>query len=462
MTGIGRVLVIVYAIMALAATGRSFVQIVAALRRGAARLHALGALGARLHRRDARADLRGLARLVPRRLGRDRASNWSACWSSARCRFADARAVRPPDGVVVVRHAATSSSRSCCRSSGCGGSSRIAPSRRRGDGCRGRRGGAVIVFRDPAEVPAGFGPSVVAIGKFDGVHSGHRAVIDRARRWMPRPAARASSRSRSTAIRSRCCGPRSAPRDLIGVHQKLQLLAETGIDATLMLRFDEELANLTAREFVEHVLVGALGVRTVLVGARLPLRPRGSGKRRTLLRELGAELGFDVDVVDDVRAIEHGRRVSSTWIRELLGEGDVETAAKLLGRPASVWGEVVHGAKRGRELGFPTANLSPGPRGLRPRGRRLRRVAHRRGLRRRAALRHPLSRRDQRRHRTRPSTTCTCARSRRTCSTRPTSTCTATRRGAVRLAHPRHGRVRGHRAAHRADRATTSRRCATR
>ena len=77
-----------------------------------------------------------------------------------------------------------------------------------------------------------------------------------------------------------------------------------------------------------------------------------------MLRELGAEFGFDVDVVDDVRAIEPGRRVSSTWIRELLAEGDVETASKLLGRPASVWGEVVHGAKRGRELGFPTANLS--------------------------------------------------------------------------------------------------------
>jgi len=73
-----------------------------------------------------------------------------------------------------------------------------------------------------------------------------------------------------------------------------------------------------------------------------------------------------VDVVDDVRAIEPGRRVSSTWIRELLGDGDVETAAKLLGRPASVWGEVVHGLKRGRALGFPTANLSPDREGFVP------------------------------------------------------------------------------------------------
>jgi riboflavin kinase / FMN adenylyltransferase len=124
-----------------------------------------------------------------------------------------------------------------------------------------------------------------------------------------------------------------------------------------MLRFDEQLANLSAREFVEHVLVGALGVRTVLVGRDFRFGRGGAGNP-DLLRELGAEYGFDVDVVDDVRAIEPGRRVSSTWIRELLSQGEVETASKLLGRPASVWGEVVHGAKRGRELGFPTANLS--------------------------------------------------------------------------------------------------------
>ncbi len=214
----------------------------------------------------------------------------------------------------------------------------------------------MIVFRDPSEVPAGFGPSVVAIGKFDGVHSGHRAVLDRARVDAATGGARVVAvtfdRNPLALLRPEIC-----PENLIGVHQKLQLLGETGIDATLMLRFDEQLANLTAREFVEHVLVGALGVRTVLVGHDFRFGRGGAGNPETLA-ELGAELGFDVDVVDDVRAIEPGRRVSSTWIRELLGAGDVETASKLLGRPPSVWGEVVHGAKRGRELGFPTANLS--------------------------------------------------------------------------------------------------------
>jgi riboflavin kinase/FMN adenylyltransferase len=214
----------------------------------------------------------------------------------------------------------------------------------------------VIVFHDPAEVPAGYGPSVVAIGKFDGVHSGHRAVIDRARVDAATGGARVVAvtfdRNPLALLRPEIC-----PENLIGVHQKLRLLAETGVDATLLLRFDEKLANLTAREFVEHVLVDALGVRTVLVGRDFRFGKGGAGNP-DVLRDLGAEFGFDVDVVDDVRAIEPGRRVSSTWIREVLAEGDVQTAAKLLGRPPSVWGGVVHGAKRGRGLGFPTANLS--------------------------------------------------------------------------------------------------------
>ncbi len=222
----------------------------------------------------------------------------------------------------------------------------------------------MIVFRDPSDVPAGFGPSVVAIGKFDGVHSGHRAVLDRARVDAATSGARVVAvtfdRNPLALLRPEIC-----PVDLIGVHQKIQLLAETGIDATLVLRFDRELADLTPREFVQRVLVDALSVRTVLVGGDFRFGRGGAGNP-DVLRELGGELGFDVDVVDDVRAIDAGRRVSSTWIRELLSEGDVETAAKLLGRPASVWGEVVQGLKRGRELGFPTANLSPDLEGFVP------------------------------------------------------------------------------------------------
>lgn len=221
----------------------------------------------------------------------------------------------------------------------------------------------MIVFRDPAEVPAGFGPSVVAIGKFDGVHAGHRAVLERAKVDAPAGAtvvAVTFDRNPLSLLRPELC-----PEDLIGVTQKLQLLAETGIDATLLLRFDEALASLAAREFVERILVEALGARTVLVGSDFRFGRGGAGNP-DLLRELGAELGFRVDVIDDVRSIDSDRRVSSTWIRELLAHGDVETAARLLGRPHAVWGEVVHGAKRGRELGFPTANLSPALEGFIP------------------------------------------------------------------------------------------------
>lgn len=222
----------------------------------------------------------------------------------------------------------------------------------------------MIVFHDPSEVPAGFGPSVVAIGKFDGVHSGHRALLDRARvdaaTGDARVVAVTFDRNPLAILRPELC-----PEDLIGLHQKVQLLAETGIDAALVLRFDAELANLTAPEFVQRVLVGALGVRTVMVGADFRFG-RGAAGNPEVLRELGREWGFDVDVVDDVRAIGAGRRVSSTWIRELLAEGDVETAAKLLGRPASMWGEVERGLKRGRELGFPTANLASDHEGFVP------------------------------------------------------------------------------------------------
>ncbi|MFS0733441.1 bifunctional riboflavin kinase/FAD synthetase [Microbacterium sp. 1P10UB] len=214
----------------------------------------------------------------------------------------------------------------------------------------------MIVFRDPSEVPADFGPSIVAIGKFDGVHAGHRAVINKARVDAAATGARLVAvtfdRNPLSLLR-----PDKCPESLIGVTQKLTFLAETGVDATLLLTFDEALANLTAREFVEHVLVGSLAVRTVLVGEDFRFGRGGAGDPE-LLAEMGGDLGFRVEVVDDIRSVDRDRRVSSTWIRELLAEGDVEGAGRLLGRPHAVWGEVVHGLKRGRELGYPTANLS--------------------------------------------------------------------------------------------------------
>jgi riboflavin kinase/FMN adenylyltransferase len=214
----------------------------------------------------------------------------------------------------------------------------------------------VIVFRSPEEVPAGFGPSAVAIGKFDGVHAGHRAVIQR----LNEVAVATGSRSVAVTFDRNPLAilrPDRCPENVVTVERKLELLSELGIDATLVLTFDEQLAARSANDFVLDILVGALEVSTVLVGEDFRFGNRGAGTPE-LLRELGPRHGFSVEVVDDVYLPGSSRRVSSSWIRELLIEGDVATAAKVLGRNPDVRGEVVHGLKRGRELGFPTANLS--------------------------------------------------------------------------------------------------------
>jgi len=214
----------------------------------------------------------------------------------------------------------------------------------------------VIIFRSPDEVPDDFGPSAVAIGKFDGVHAGHRAVIARLED------AAAATESRSVAVTFdrnplAVIRPDRCPENVVTVDRKLELLGELGLDATLVLTFDEELAARSAEDFVVDILVGALQVSTVLVGQDFRFGNRGAGTPE-LLRELGPRYGFSVEVVDDVYLPGSSRRVSSSWIRELLMEGDVATAATVLGRYPDVRGEVVHGLKRGRELGFPTANLS--------------------------------------------------------------------------------------------------------
>ncbi|WP_270409395.1 bifunctional riboflavin kinase/FAD synthetase [Microbacterium maritypicum] len=214
----------------------------------------------------------------------------------------------------------------------------------------------MIVFRSPEEVPDDFGPSAVAIGKFDGVHAGHRAVIERLEE------AAAATGSRSVAVTFdrnplAVIRPDRCPENVVTVERKLDLLGELGLDATLVLTFDEELAARSAEDFVVDILVGALRVSTVLVGQDFRFGARGAGTPE-LLRELGPRHGFSVEVIDDVYLPGSTRRVSSSWIRELLMEGDVAAATTVLGRHPDVRGVVVHGLKRGRELGFPTANLS--------------------------------------------------------------------------------------------------------
>ncbi|HXH34605.1 MAG TPA: bifunctional riboflavin kinase/FAD synthetase [Plantibacter sp.] len=221
----------------------------------------------------------------------------------------------------------------------------------------------MITFTELDQVPDGFGPSAVTIGKFDGVHTGHRAVIAA---LMEEAGTAGLTTTAVTFDRNplSLINPDRCPASLVSNEQKLGLLERAGVDAALLLRFDQTLAQLTPEEFVTSILVGALHAKVVLVGEDFRFGHRGLGTVSTL-ESFGEVYGFSVRVVDDVRP-SGGRRVSSTWIRELLEEGDVLAASRLLGRPPGVRGVVVHGAKRGRELGFPTANLSPDSQGLIP------------------------------------------------------------------------------------------------
>jgi len=219
------------------------------------------------------------------------------------------------------------------------------------------------VFRTLEAVPADFGPSAVTIGKFDGVHAGHRAVIS----TLDRVAAEQGLTATVITFDRNpleLLAPEKCPPSLTGVDQKLDLLAGTGVEATLLLTFDRQTADLSPEAFVKSILVDRLHARIVLVGADFRFGARGAGDVAAL-ESLGEKFGFVVRLIDDVRP-EGGRRLSSTWIRELLAEGDVAHAARLLGNVPAVRGVVVHGAKRGRELGFPTANLSPESEGLIP------------------------------------------------------------------------------------------------
>jgi riboflavin kinase/FMN adenylyltransferase len=208
-------------------------------------------------------------------------------------------------------------------------------------------------------VPPGYGPSVVTIGKFDGVHTGHRAVLARLREL-------AAERRLASAVVTfdrhplSLLAPAFCPQALVSNAQKRELLAASGIDATLMLTFDQQLADLDPDEFVRRVLVDALGARVVFAGSDFRFGRKGAGDTR-VLRELGAAHGFEVVLIDDVRTPQGDaeRRASSTWVREALEAGRVDEAARVLGRPPAVRSVVVAGERRGRELGYPTANLDP-------------------------------------------------------------------------------------------------------
>ncbi len=213
------------------------------------------------------------------------------------------------------------------------------------------------VFRSLDDVPPHFGPSAVTVGKFDGVHLGHRAVIARLKTTA---AARGLVSAIVTFDRNPLAvlRPEVCPASLISVGQKLELLAATDPDATLVVEFDPPFSKLSPDEFVTRVLVDALHAEVVLVGKDFRFGAGGAGTV-DVLRELGSEHGFEVILIDDVTVPGEGRRTSSTWIRELLDEGRVREAAELLGALPTIRGVVVHGHARGRVLGYPTANMSP-------------------------------------------------------------------------------------------------------
>lgn len=230
----------------------------------------------------------------------------------------------------------------------------------------------VHIWNDPTEVPDDFGPSVVTIGNFDGVHRGHQQVLSQLIRTAR------LNRARSVAVTfdphpSQVHRPESAPELIMGLQDKLHALGELGLDAVLVMKYSLELAGLTPEEFVGTVLVDALHASHVVIGHDTRFGRGNSGDLNTM-RELGEEFGFEVLVISEFGSEgfplhDDGgmdRRCSSTWVREALMEGDVATAAAVLGRPHQMRGEVVHGAARGRALGFPTANLSSDASGLIP------------------------------------------------------------------------------------------------
>jgi riboflavin kinase / FMN adenylyltransferase len=206
-----------------------------------------------------------------------------------------------------------------------------------------------------AALAAGPG-AVVTIGVYDGVHLGHHAVLRLVRELADARdlAAVCVTFDRHPAEVVR---PESAPRLLTTPEQKLELLDATGyLDLAFVLRFDEARSQEPAEDFVREVLVHAAHARLVVVGADFHFG-RGRGGDVALLQRMGAELGFEVIGVG-LEAAVGGTIYSSTRIRELLAEGDVDAAAALLGRAHEVRGHVVEGDRRGRELGFPTANVA--------------------------------------------------------------------------------------------------------
>ncbi|XVX19078.1 bifunctional riboflavin kinase/FAD synthetase [Actinomycetota bacterium] len=217
-------------------------------------------------------------------------------------------------------------------------------------------------WTDTAETPSSLKGCVATFGNFDGLHRGHRAILTALREEASRrgvPAVVVTFEPHPVTL----FHPERELELISPGRLRDQLMADAGVDGLLVIPFTRDFANLTPEEYVTGVFVEALGVSALVVGEDT----RGFGRGYTgdvgTLQRLGEEHGFDVLVLEDVGDTE---RWSSSKVRHLLTDGDVAGAARILGRPHMMVGTVVHGEHRGRELGYPTANLSADSLGLIP------------------------------------------------------------------------------------------------
>ena len=214
---------------------------------------------------------------------------------------------------------------------------------------------------DPATPPPGLEGAVVAIGNFDGLHRGHRGVIARARalaRRLGKPCAVLTFEPHPADFFAKT----GVIFRLTPHEAKAAFLQKLGLDGLITLTFDAALAGLSAQQFVDEVLVRRLGVSAVVAGYDFHFGAKRQGTPEFLKAE-GARLGFIVEIVERISQDEEGslEAVSSTATREALTRGDVAQAARLLGHAWFVEGEVLHGRKVGRTIGFPTANIALDP-----------------------------------------------------------------------------------------------------
>jgi riboflavin kinase/FMN adenylyltransferase len=205
-------------------------------------------------------------------------------------------------------------------------------------------------------------PLVLAIGFFDGLHRGHREIVKavlRLRRPGYRAAALTFRNHPATHLR-----PEHVPALLTTLEERVNLIASTGVDELYLVPFDDRIATIDARAFLEDVLVGRLGIRALVFGEDFRFGAQRGGDARLaddVLRSLGIAVRAIAPVLDE------GEPVSSTRIRTALGRGDFETVNRLLGEPYALRGRVVLGYGRGHDLGFPTANLDVAPEKTLPR-----------------------------------------------------------------------------------------------